>query len=311
MIEKAFSTVFTLSCFSLNSTNSIINVKGMVIVQKKIMIIISIVCCLLIISIILQQKTETAVKYFPIDKANQIEHAETNLNINNDATQIQWFVSSTSSKPMYLRQDIGLIFANGKVIGVQNEWKQHLSEIKMAEYLTPEESVYLEAISFHHGEIHHPSDNITSTQYMTTDKQYILKNKQNIKLMTNSNNKYDQIRKEKLKKTRNQQLHHAWVRLLSYYKIDYNKYHAIPLIELEKYVKENLPNQSRGNTEQIIGQLWEGLYQNYVLALQEENVIRKNQYMPLVLIAKDQSHLLVVYNLNGKNHLLKQKLPEN
>src|SRR5699024_925243 len=61
----------------------------------------------------------------------------------------------------------------------------------------------------------------------------------------------------------------------------------------------------------IIGQIWKGFYNRYMtLIMTYENNI-PSHYMPYILIAKDKSQLLVLFEIDNESFKLKQSLSVN
>src|SRR5690606_37843166 len=111
-----------------------------------------------------------------------------------------------------------------------------------------------------------------------------------------------------LNKITEQQLNNHWNRLINQLDIQINEYDRIPLAELVQYENKPLPGRTEAETKKIIGQLWEGLYKNYIVLLKEEENLKNEHYMPLILIAKNNDHLLIIFELNKKSQKLIQKI---
>ncbi|PLR76950.1 hypothetical protein CU633_12830 [Bacillus sp. V3-13] len=67
-------------------------------------------------------------------------------------------------------------------------------------------------------------------------------------------------------------------------------------------------------TNEIPGHLWEGLYKNYFLGIQKKDgtiIDPIDSSMPLILLAKDQSHLLVAFETADREPvILRQRIQD-
>lgn len=258
---------------------------------------------------ILNIKTVTTIKFFPIDREVTIEQANTSLSLDNN-DEIVWEINSISSDQAFLRQDVSLLYENGKFKGVHSQWKQNIADLTAEHRFKPMNSSRLEAISFHHAEVHHSNDTITSAQKMTNERIYLIKENDQFHLFNKADNKKESIWKEKLDKMTEQQLKFYWNKLIDHFQIDKDKYLLIPLTELYQYEEQNFPNLDQKSTKEVIGRLWEGLYKNYILLLRENEQSIDVHYIPLILVANDASHLLVIFELNGEKQKLIQQIPQ-
>lgn len=95
---------------------------------------------------------------------------------------------------------------------------------------------------------------------------------------------------------------------MTHYQVPRDKYTAVALTELADYKDKPFPGTSEADSERIKGQLWEGLYKNYVLGISDTKSSHPIQsYIPLILFDKDGKHLLVLYEDDtGKKHQLIQ-----
>ncbi len=263
---------------------------------------------------IIREGSTPAVSFFPIDADSSIEQAATKLTLTSEEGQniyeVDWESSSTSDKSMYLRQDVSLLFDNGRLRGVRSKWVQNSSRIKIMEKLTSEDSSHFQSISFHHGENHDKSDEIKSVQLMSYDELYVIDSPTtpiaSFKLPASP---YETEWKELLDRTSRQQLLFHWHQLLRHFEINISNYTSIPLVDLHKYNNKPLSNIPMEESVNIIGRLWEGLYKNYIIPAADPPQDRLDSYIPLILLDKKNTHLLVLFELNGKKEKLIQRIP--
>ena len=256
------------------------------------MLLIVILIVTTIYMVIMNGKIEKTITYFPLNEENNFKEAATSLNVSQVTNTVHWHVKSISDQVAYLRQDIALLYLNGHLKGVLNKWEQEAQSITQAETITSnEETAYFQAISLHHGEFHDENE-ITSIQQMSTAEAYLHKNKA-------KKNNYQ------TKQEINSQLQAFWKNLMNEYNLDEEDYSSYPLTEIKDLSHDLSMAFSSNISEPVIGRLWEGLYRNYILEAAHANA---NDMMPLILLAKDYSHLTILYTINGENNQLIQRL---
>ncbi|WP_077326977.1 hypothetical protein [Virgibacillus siamensis] len=254
-----------------------------------------------------------AITYFPMDQKTKFVHASTRLKLieemDKDSYRISWESESKSDQKLYLRQDAAMLFDNGRLIGIQSKWKENTAIIKMKQKLTGDDSSHFQTITYHHGEVHYPDDQIKSIHKMSYDQLYVIDSPNtpldSFKIPENEDED-EWVRL--LEHTTHQQLVYNWKNLMHHFKINSSKYKPVPLTKLYMYNDQPLPSFTQEETNQIIGQLWEGLYKNYILNAKVDQQIKS--YVPLILFDKQHKHLLVLYTLNGQKEKLIQKYPD-
>lgn len=245
-------------------------------------------------------KTERTITYFPIDPSKNFIQAETRFSFDEANQELSWKAHSKSSEPAYLRQDLSLLFVNGRLKGILNRWREQERTIELEESFPLTSPSLLQAISFHHGEWQ-DKERITSNQQMTNATAYLLEGNFVEKLT----NKKDKDLAKELITIIDSELNLYWEDLIQHYglnEIDYLFFSLAELDHLAQYLTRKLSPEA---SAKIIGQLWEGLYKNYLLLAVEEH---SNDYMPLVLLAKDLSHLYVLFQIKGVDYQLRQQI---
>lgn len=243
-------------------------------------------------------KTERTITYFPIDRTKEFSKASTILSFDDETKVLYWKTNSETEDNFYLRQDVSLLFINGRLKGILNAWRQRETTIEQEESLTVDAPSFVQSLTFHHGEWHE-NDTITSIQQMTKDEGYILDNYL-IKKPTKKKEIAHQINE-----TIDEQLHLYWQQLIDFYNLDEQQYKLISFMQLDQFESYLGPDISAVTAARITGQLWEGLYKNYILEAISEN---SNDYMPVILLANDLSHLYVLFQLQGENKQLRQQI---
>ncbi|WP_106497144.1 hypothetical protein [Lentibacillus sp. Marseille-P4043] len=274
--------------------------------------IFTLFCCLAGYLFFQRINSVPTVIYFPIDQKTTFDTTDTRIEFitehKHNQYELAWTSNSKSSKEVYLRQDTSLLFDNGLLRGVTSKWSENSDTINLQKNLLSEDSSYFQAISYHHGEIHYPDDQIKSIQKMSYDELYVV-DSPTTPLVTFQSPKeaFDREWKKLLDVTSKQQLLYHWKKLMRHFNIQAESYDIVPLTSLHRYNQESLANMTQKQTDQMIGQLWEGLYKNYIIPASSGTGDLKSSYIPLVLFAKDRTHLIVLFQLHGEKQKLIQE----
>lgn len=253
----------------------------------------------------------TTMKYFPIDNKLTFDDATTTLSYDEKNNYINWNSYSSSSEPTYLRQDVALIYENGIFKGMLSEWKNNTATIELEKSIPISTSSLLESITFHHGEIHQDDETITSIQKMSNDSLYVFTEGEEVHTFHQPKTKEDKKNQQELTNHMNSAMKKHLHSMLDYHHLSIDQYEVLPLTKLVTYEDSPLFNFSNETTSRIIGQFWEGFYNEYItLLMSYENNI-PSHYMPYILIAKDKSHLLVLFEIDNESFKLKQSLSVN
>ena len=272
------------------------------------------------LSMILHSKqTEESFTYFPEDENAFFLSAETSLTLmkkNSNGYLLLWRIGSILDRKAYLRQDISFLFSNGKLLDKTGEsWKQQVDKISLEKKINHKESADFKAISFHHAEIH-SDDQISSVQRITHDELYVLdSNFSPLHSFRQPVTKEEKAWKTVLDKLTQQRLQHALQKAKSSYSIHDHLYTTYLLTDMYLFADSPLPGFSEKQTQAIVGRLWEGLYKNYFLGIKKKDgtiADALGSTIPLILLAKDRSHLLVISELeNNDVMILKQQIPSH
>ncbi|MFJ7746175.1 hypothetical protein [Peribacillus sp. NPDC097295] len=259
-------------------------------------------------------QVEETITFFPIDSSLQFEQASTHLVVKETGKEIyslNWDVRSSLDRTAYLRQDVSLLFKNGKLVGTLKNWKQNRKELSQSAKSKEGESGLYDAITFHYAELH-PSDTIfTSAQQMSKDKLYAVSTPE-LQSFHNPLSEEQKEWKNVLDSVTKEITLHSLDEAKKKYQINLNQYKVISLTELPAKKNQWLSSFPSFQREEIVGKLWEGLYKNYVLGIKKEdgsNVSPQGSTIPQLLVAKDKSEILVLFtSKDGTPNLLRQKL---
>ncbi len=246
-------------------------------------------------------KAEETITFFPLDPNAAFKTAQTSLKMANKGT-VDWKIDSTLDRKAYLRQDAGFLFANGRLIGILKDWKQNTAELTQEKRISLKQSAFLLAITFHHAELHEKGDKIYSAQAMSEQQQYFV-------LPTSQEKKKGQ---QQLNEETQRMLRYSWNKGVRHHNIHLRGYQAFPLHSFDKQAKKGLPGFSKAASRKIAGQLWEGLYKQYALGIKKQDgtiATPIGSTIPLILLANDHTHLLVLTETaDGEPILLRQMI---
>lgn len=262
---------------------------------------------LVIVVMMIQQynspKIQESITYFPIDPKVKFKTAQTSLTpLNRPANTVLWKEQSTLDRKAYLRQDAALLFANGRLLDELWQWRQNTAVLDQEKRIQLEKSALLQAITFHHAELHENENQIYSSQALSSDQIFFI-------IAAGD--------EENLKKNLNQQtermLQLSWNKGIRHFSINLNNYQAFPLSQFTGKAQETLPGFTKSETARIVGNLWEGLYKNYILGIKKADGTIENpkgSTLPLILIAADKTHLLVLTETSSGEPILLRQMME-
>ncbi|MRH43125.1 hypothetical protein GH741_10580 [Aquibacillus halophilus] len=268
--------------------------------KKTITVLFTVVLCSLLLALSFFQKSDVAVvKHFPIDQNVDFTTYDTDLSLLSETDQdeydVNWTVISQLDSPIYLRQDVSLLYSDGRLKGILSKWKENEQDIQLKSSIHGEDSSHFQAISFHHGEIHYADDEIKSINSMSYDELYVIDSPHSaLESFDQPISSNQEEWKHTLDHATNQQLTYHWKQLIEFFEIPQSKYNVVPLTNLHVYQSKPIPTLSKAKTQQVIGQLWEGLYKNYILGISRNEQPVKS-FIPIVLFSKQGHHLIVLY----------------
>lgn len=254
------------------------------------------------------------IMFFPIDPTVRFTDTQTKLLLQPKKKEtryvVDWIVTSSLDRTAYLRQDISLLFANGRLISTQSKWKENRKSLTQKQHVEQIGSRLFQAISYHQGELHNGND-IRSSQKMSGDVLYVIDSSftsfQSFRKATTSEQKRWANTLNKQTETIVNKPAKQMGDILP--KDDY--YHLY-LTELVQYNEQPFMDLTTKQTEVMIGNLWEGLYKNYFLGIKKQNGSIESPIgstVPLILIHKHYSKLFVVTETaDGELVILKQLL---
>jgi hypothetical protein len=262
----------------------------------------------------LQQPAKETITFFPIDPTVRWTKTITKLQSQkqDDTYSLLWTVSSSLDRNVYLRQDISFLFADGRLIGTLSKWRENSKTLLQEKEIKLNDSHFFQSISFHQGEIH-KGNTITSSQKMSGDQLYVIDSPYSPFTSFRHAKTPEEIEWQSvLNKTTNEFLQYTTKTLFDHFSIRDQNYYHLYLPELIVYNEQPFPDLSLEKTQEIIGNLWEGLYKNYFLGMKRKDgsvISPIGSTIPLILLSKDYSHLIVLTEAkNGEKFQLLQKI---
>jgi len=260
-------------------------------------------------------QTVESITYFPLDTEAQFLDAKTKImNIKTNQNHYQFSVESYSrlDRAAFLRQDIALIFASGILIGKLGEWEESTDSLELSGTFFEKDNQIVRALSFHYAELH-SKGTITSSQKMSDDFLYIIPTAlPSLVSFHTPSNEEETGWKEVLDKKENQIISKNLKEAIRQLNIDLAEFYIIPLPRLANYQKQPLPSFSKQKSDEIIGQLWEGLYKNYYLGIRKQNgqlIPPIGSTLPIILLSKTKQYLYVIFQTADNEFIsLKQQI---
>ncbi|MBM7660845.1 hypothetical protein JOC85_001617 [Bacillus mesophilus] len=277
--------------------------------KTKLLLIILLVgvTSLTLTKFLYSNEARESLTYFPIDPTLAFLSAETKLTLLNEKDSdeyiVEWESYSETDKKVYLRQDISFLYIDGVLMDSMSEWKEEVSLLENKKKLKGEDSSLLQSISLHHAEVHLQDDQIKSAQKMTSDHLYIIDSSFSpLESFRIPENKEHEEWKKILDHVIGQHLHYSWNELLTHFNLNRQQYHELTILDLVKYNEKSLPGLDERTSQKVMGQLWEGLYKNYLLGIKlspNETISPIGSKIPLILLSKDGTHIYIL--IEGKN----------
>ncbi|WP_176759229.1 hypothetical protein [Pelagirhabdus alkalitolerans] len=257
-----------------------------------------------------QSSIPTSLTYYPIDEKNQITESSTSILLkdNIQTPSIEWSVTSSSNIPVYLRQDVGLLYKNGRLKGIMSKWKENERDISQMSAFDHHQDALYESLSFHYGERHTDSKSINSFHTLTHDQAFVYSINQKYQSFKEPKNQTEKHIQTLVRQDALERLNREWKNLIHHFNINQDEYWAVPLIELTKQEHEYFNTFSEETKTKVIGQLFEGLYKHYIIPFSQDTD-HTTSYMPLILISKQLDELLVLFtNVNQEPEMLIQQI---
>lgn len=245
---------------------------------------------------------KTTIQFFPIDERVTYTELGSDLQIyqmNNNYTLVAESWSKTSEK-VYLRQDVSLLFRNGFLIKKNYPWKEDTDWLvnRMEDNLRAE-SIYT-LLTFHHAEIHQ-NELITSKQNITSDKLYVVTAQNDLEAFKKPQNEKQQRWMKVIDNVYDEQRNILLENGIKELNINRENYEIYNLDEFSTQIKKS-PIISDEQFIIILGNMWEGLYRTYVLGFSEDELRYFSPPMPWVLVDKNGTHILIIYQLANGNY---------
>ena len=263
-------------------------------------------------------KVQSTLQFFPFNEKAKFSEANTSLTLKEpdktkDKYEVTLSVNSILDQSAYLRQDMSLLFQNGRLIDLLRGWKK--DETTMNQTLTVEghESSLFEAVTIHYGEIHE-DDSPTSTFKTTDASLYVISSRFGpIKSFQAPETEEQKDWAFTLRSVATSRLTKVLDRYIDKTQIDLSHYTVLPITELAAKKQALLSEYSDREQLAIIEKLWESLYSIYVTGIKKQDgtiVDPIDSTIPLILREKQSNRLiLLIQDKTGNLHEFYQQLP--
>src|SRR5699024_8224797 len=147
-----------------------------------------------------------------------------------------WNTNSTLKDRIYLRQDVTLLYMDGQLKAIKGLWRENEKNISLHATFDESDSSFFEAITFHHGEIHYPNEEIKSIQKVTSDHLYVV-DSPHTPLMSfrEPNSPIQKEWEETMDRATSQQLQYVWKKWLTEANIEKEQYDSFSLMDIKKF----------------------------------------------------------------------------
>ncbi|MBD8069137.1 hypothetical protein [Bacillus sp. PS06] len=290
--------------------------------MKRIIYISTIICSIIFAGFLYYTKEDTqeTIIFFPLDSSIGFTIATTTLSLFDEKDEDEHIINlkSTSNleREVYLRQDISLLFANGRLKAKASKWENQSQNIAQSLTSHGVDSSHYIAISYHHGEIHYDNNLIKSTQKMSGDHLYVIDSSfGKLESFRQADTTNQKEWKAVIDHANEQNRAYALAKLVKHFHIETDEYLQLPLSHLVVYNDQMHFNMNTEKTQRTIGKLWEGLYRNYFLGIKLDNgtvVDPIGSLEPQIYLKKDGTQILILTETNqGAPVLFIQNVPNN
>ncbi len=261
---------------------------------------------------------QSTLQFFPFNAEAKFSEANTSLTMrepekNKNKYEVVLNVSSVLDRKAYLRQDMSLLFQNGRLVDLLKSWKQDTSIMNQTLIVEGYESSLFEAVTIHYAEIHE-DDTPTSTFKTTDAAQYVISSRFGpIKSFQTPENEEQKDWAFTLRSVANSRLAKVLDRYIDKTQIDLSNYTVMPITQLADKKEDLLSEYTELEQRAIIEKLWEALYSIYVTGIKKQDgtiIDPIDSTIPLILREKQSSRLiLIIQDKTGNLHEFYQQLP--
>ncbi len=267
----------------------------------------------------MKPNTEQTLQFFPLNDEAKFSEANTSLTLkepdkNKNKYEVILHVSSVLHQTAYLRQDMSLLFQNGRLNDFLRGWKQDVSSMDQKLTAQGYESSLFEAVTIHYAEIHDQDDIPTSTFKTTDASLYVISSRFGpIKSFQVPENEEQKDWAFTLRSVTNSRLTKVLDRYIDQAHIDLSNYTVMPITELTAKKDTLLSDYTEQEQRAIIEKLWEALYSIYISGIKKQDgtiINPVDSTIPLILREKQSRRLiLLIQDKTGNLHEFYQQLP--
>ncbi|WP_202081063.1 hypothetical protein [Caldalkalibacillus salinus] len=242
------------------------------------------------------------LEFHPIDADVQFIDAYTRVILDSregSSHTLTVHVTSETSIPTTIRQDVALVYANGVLADRVYGGEKETAFLSQDMYIQGQGSTRYDVITFHHAEIEKEDDSMTSQQTLSQDRVYLLSSAITSSSLfreaqTNTQNHWKRILDNAIEDNWSYQ----WQHLMEHFELDQRDYTVIPLYELHEYTTQSFPGFDQDQTTLLLGLIWETLFERYILEIHPDDHHKEQpqgSIMPIILVANDQTHVSILF----------------
>ncbi|MCL1630382.1 hypothetical protein M3N64_00225 [Sporolactobacillus sp. CPB3-1] len=245
-----------------------------------------------------------AITYFPDNPRIRFTKSDTHLSIMTDEQLLHLSVQSQTIETNQLIQNFSLLYRNNRLIAILNHWQRNTNQLISARDARIRSGFY-NALTVHQAELHINSD-IYGKERLSQDYLIVSASGRHAFRHPKTPDEANQLSSH----TRQIDLERKQLlgRAAAHYHFSPDHYRIVSLDMLTDESKTRIfPFFNEKTVERIVGQLWEGLYKNFIRGIQlteGQSESPLGSTVPLLLIADD--HMLVIIE-SSDHHLIMLK----
>ncbi|MCQ2008411.1 MAG: hypothetical protein ABF629_08310 [Sporolactobacillus sp.] len=246
------------------------------------------------------------ITYFPDNPRISFVTAATHLEFIPENQLLRMRTASETKERNDLMQDFSLLYRNNQLVAIVNRWQKNVRQLSSSKELDMLPGFYV-GLTVHQAE-QHIDQSIFGKEQLSQDYLMAIKTNGSFHLYREPRTPEEANRLSKYTRELGVSREQMLRRAAAQYGFQVSDYRVIPLDALTGDSLTHIFPFGKEKAERITGQLWEGLYKNYVRGIQLTQTQAESPLgstMPLLLVAQD--HMLIIFETaNQQIMLLKQ-----
>jgi hypothetical protein len=268
-------------------------------------------------------QSQAVLKHSPIDPTVSFLQANSFLSVQakpdkNTSTPlytIRLDTLSQTNKSVSERHDITLLFQDGILVGSSHHEEKDVDTVIQRLEVKSKYNHLFQAVTLHHASIQNDKqlNDYAIQQTMSYDYLYVSATKYG---GIQSFHQPETMQHRNWKNMIDHQIHHQlnleWNLAIKEFNVKSDDYYIFPMSQLPLYSeKDELPGISSENTAQVLGLIWNEVYEKVILDPKKSGSANGSR-IPLILISKDGSHLRIIFRTpDGSFHEVTKAVENN